>query len=175
MSLRTTITNQRIQRRIFLTIKNILYKKVHIYVAIQDHFKNTKITLLKTKLLQLSQPLKDHLKIEVLFELYCELNWLLHSAFSLNFQGDQRLAITPPFPETSDSRIRALRAQVPKIQDLKFYHVKDSYEEVVQGLIKYENQLLVKNYKFGILYVKEGQTDENQYFNNGKVSETGEP
>lgn len=93
---------------------------------------------------------------------------VLSLTFSLNFQGDQRLAITPPFPETSDSRIRALRAQVPKIQDLKFYHVKDSYEEVVQGLIKYENQLLVKNYKFGILYVKEGQTDENQYFNNSK-------
>ena len=40
-------------------------------------------------------------------------------------------------------------------------------EELVPELIKFEKQNIVKNYKIGILYWKEGQT-ENESFGNRK-------
>ena len=39
---------------------------------------------------------------------------------------------------------------------------------MVSMLLSYEKKSQSKNYKFGVLYVKEGQKDENMWFNNSK-------
>lgn len=38
-------------------------------------------------------------------------------------------------------------------------------------LAEYDRQMVVKRYKFGILYVKEGQKDENEMFSNGRSNQ----
>jgi RAP1 GTPase activating protein 1 len=39
--------------------------------------------------------------------------------------------------------------------------------ELTEKLIEYDKQLVVQRYKFGVLYCKEGQTDENEMYSNG--------
>lgn len=37
------------------------------------------------------------------------------------------------------------------------------------ALLDYENNSYFKKYKFGLLYVQAGQTEENDYYSNGKL------
>lgn len=46
--------------------------------------------------------------------------------------------------------------------------MKTHSEDMVSMLLSYEKKSQSKNYKFGVLYVKEGQKDENMWFNNSK-------
>jgi len=52
----------------------------------------------------------------------------------------------------------------PELVNMKF--VKTPFAEVPAKLIEYDNQLVVTKYKFGLLYAKEGQKDENEMFSN---------
>ncbi|PRP82793.1 hypothetical protein PROFUN_10008 [Planoprotostelium fungivorum] len=58
-----------------------------------------------------------------------------------------------------------LKSKLPEMENLQL--IKASHDEEIQeALMKYENSMICKAYKFGIILVKEGQTDENQYFAN---------
>jgi len=57
-----------------------------------------------------------------------------------------------------------LKTQNEKLKDLTFHKVLD--EEITSYLLNSEQRLIPKNYKFGVLYVKEGQNHEDQYFSN---------
>ena len=39
-------------------------------------------------------------------------------------------------------------------------------------LIQYEASNIITKYKFGVLYVKPGQKDENEFYSNGKQNNT---
>jgi len=47
----------------------------------------------------------------------------------------------------------------------KFVRVKDPL--LVEDLLEFEEKMMVKRYKFGVLYVKDGQDEENEMFGNG--------
>ena len=41
--------------------------------------------------------------------------------------------------------------------------------KLVADLVRFDDSHLVRNYKFGVLYCKEGQTTEDEWFGNGKM------
>jgi hypothetical protein len=47
-----------------------------------------------------------------------------------------------------------------------FTQVKDN--ELDRKLLEFENNEISTEYKFGLLYVKDGQTTENEYYGNSK-------
>jgi len=51
---------------------------------------------------------------------------------------------------------------------LKFFKCKDP--ELIEKLCQYEKQESILKYKFGVLYCKEGQVDENEMFSNVEAS-----
>ena len=55
----------------------------------------------------------------------------------------------------------------PNLATLKFLEINDN--NVNDQLIHYDKQEMWTRYKFGLLYVKEGQSDENQMFANGMI------
>lgn len=55
--------------------------------------------------------------------------------------------------------------QEPALANAKFSKIKDP--ALNQDLIELERKLIPRNYKIGLLYVKEGQTKENEMFANG--------
>ena len=54
-----------------------------------------------------------------------------------------------------------------ELAPLKF--TKTPLPELPAKLIEYDKQMVVRKYKFGILYVKDGQTEENEMFSNGTL------
>lgn len=64
----------------------------------------------------------------------------------------------------SKDRIRGLKNENEKMKELKFYKVVD--EEIESYLLNAEQRLIPKNYKFGVLYIREGQHHEDEYFSN---------
>ena len=72
---------------------------------------------------------------------------------------DQRVLV--PF----NKKMRALKAQVPMLKDLKLTPVKNP--KFQDELLRYEEkQMPQRNYKFGVLYCKKNQTDENEMYGN---------
>jgi len=61
--------------------------------------------------------------------------------------------------------VRRYRSHTPVLANAKFSKVKDP--ALNTDLLDMERKMIAKNYKFGILYVKEGQTKENEMFANG--------
>jgi hypothetical protein len=57
--------------------------------------------------------------------------------------------------------------QEPILANAKFSKVKDPM--LCNDLLEMERKMISKNYKFGILYVKQGQTKENEMFANGTL------
>ena len=54
---------------------------------------------------------------------------------------------------------------------VKFHQVKsDEMESWNKALLLFESKLIETNYKFGVLYAKEGQTTEEEFLNNGKAA-----
>lgn len=49
--------------------------------------------------------------------------------------------------------------------------VEVAHPQLPKRLVEYERKAIFRNYKFGILYVKDGQTDENDMFGNNEPSE----
>eukprot|EP01130_Rhizamoeba_saxonica_P008825 TRINITY_DN3576_c0_g1_i1.p1 TRINITY_DN3576_c0_g1~~TRINITY_DN3576_c0_g1_i1.p1 ORF type:complete len:263 (-),score=37.36 TRINITY_DN3576_c0_g1_i1:35-823(-) len=54
--------------------------------------------------------------------------------------------------------------------DIEFIEVKDNLN-IVSDLVHMEDRILVKAYKFGVVYCKDGQTDERDMFSNNDPSE----
>jgi hypothetical protein len=55
---------------------------------------------------------------------------------------------------------------VPEISQVKFHTIKkkEYHDEIVKSLHTYEKNSICKNYKFGVLYVADGQKEEDQFF-----------
>ena len=45
----------------------------------------------------------------------------------------------------------------------------DPRADLAKPLVKYEEKLRQNCFKFGVLYVREGQTEENEIFGNSKI------
>jgi len=68
--------------------------------------------------------------------------------------------------------VKYVKILKPELAHLKLYKIR--LPEVPSKLIEYDNQLVVTKYKFGLLYVKEGQQDENDMFSNRHEESTGD-
>eukprot|EP01119_Soliformovum_irregulare_P010584 TRINITY_DN2615_c0_g1_i1.p1 TRINITY_DN2615_c0_g1~~TRINITY_DN2615_c0_g1_i1.p1 ORF type:complete len:634 (-),score=168.62 TRINITY_DN2615_c0_g1_i1:238-2139(-) len=85
---------------------------------------------------------------------------------------DRRIAIVgqsgKSFPDSLDAKIRTIRDVVPEMGQIKWTHVKEEsrLEELAAMLANFENQQIQRGYKFGVLFMKSGQKEENQFFNN---------
>lgn len=64
--------------------------------------------------------------------------------------------------------LKALVTEKPMLINTKFVRVKEPM--LVNDLLEFEEKMMVKRYKFGVLYVKEGQEEENEMFGNGTAS-----
>lgn len=62
--------------------------------------------------------------------------------------------------------VSQLHPLLPALNHVKLKEVKDS--AIREDLAHMEDRLLVKFYKFGIIYYKEGQTNEDDMFSNGE-------
>jgi len=64
--------------------------------------------------------------------------------------------------------LAALYNLMPPLRPLRLKFVKDPH--ISQDLLHLEDRLLIKNYKFGVIYCKEGQTNEEEMFSNEQGS-----
>jgi hypothetical protein len=60
--------------------------------------------------------------------------------------------------------LKVLQAAVPGLSDVELLEVKDP--ALAEDLRHMEDRLLIKAYRFGVVYCKQGQTDENDMFSN---------
>eukprot|EP01104_Vermistella_antarctica_P004499 TRINITY_DN14935_c0_g1_i1.p1 TRINITY_DN14935_c0_g1~~TRINITY_DN14935_c0_g1_i1.p1 ORF type:complete len:686 (+),score=146.16 TRINITY_DN14935_c0_g1_i1:220-2277(+) len=65
-------------------------------------------------------------------------------------------------------KMKALHNAMPTLANVKLTRVKE--EEMCHEMLQYEQNDIVKQYKFGILYIKEGQSQEDDYFANTDTS-----
>lgn len=79
-----------------------------------------------------------------------------------------RLFIPGHSTTSTGDMIKFLKTFNSDLQPLKF--TKSTWLELPPKLIEYDAQMVVQKYKFGILYVKENQTDENEMFSNVETS-----
>jgi hypothetical protein len=79
--------------------------------------------------------------------------------------GPLLLAALLSIVKRSFDAVRRYRSHTPVLANAKFSKVKDL--ALNTDLLDMERKMIAKNYKFGILYVKEGQTKENEMFANG--------
>ncbi len=60
-----------------------------------------------------------------------------------------------------------------QLQSLKFIKMKsspqsESTQQLIREICKYEKSQIATNYKFGLIYVKDGQISENDWLSNCK-------
>lgn len=66
--------------------------------------------------------------------------------------------------------VKAIEAQCKNGDKYTGLRLNDfTSNDVEAQLLKMEQKLLSKGYKFGILYCKQGQTEENDMFSNGNL------
>lgn len=80
-------------------------------------------------------------------------------------EGDERLTLlAPSFKDV----LKTLRSVRPEHASVKWSRCKDP--SIVTELISFEQQSIVTKYKFGVLFCKEGQVDEDEMFSNTEPS-----
>eukprot|EP01118_Nematostelium_gracile_P017909 TRINITY_DN779_c0_g1_i12.p1 TRINITY_DN779_c0_g1~~TRINITY_DN779_c0_g1_i12.p1 ORF type:complete len:994 (+),score=254.51 TRINITY_DN779_c0_g1_i12:1213-4194(+) len=82
-------------------------------------------------------------------------------------KGNERFLIPSQHCNSTKDMIKYIRNS-NYLGDLKLTEVAN--QDFHAKLLEFENQLIVTRYKFGLLYVKEGQTDENDMFSNSEMS-----
>lgn len=109
---------------------------------------------------------------------YCDLNIFptILLTFFLLHQGWDRCSITVSAGdlveviEKSDHRIllQSVREIRPIAKDIQFtpFAGEEHNKQLSQHLLKYEAQMISTYYKFGVLYCKDNQTDENEMYSN---------
>jgi len=63
--------------------------------------------------------------------------------------------------------VKTLKSGYPEYDRVKLSIIKDP--ELHNELLQMEKKLMFKTYKFGVLYCKDGQTDEVDMFQNGFI------
>jgi hypothetical protein len=84
-------------------------------------------------------------------------------------QGIQRFLVPEIHCSSVQDMIKYTKGIFPEVSAIKLAEV--AHPELPKCLVDYERKDIVRHYKFGILYVKEGQTDENDMFGNNDTSE----
>jgi hypothetical protein len=90
-------------------------------------------------------------------------------AYMRTKKGNTRFII-PGQHSTSKDIVKYIKATYPEYANVKFSEVYND-PELISKLIEYENQGIIHKYKFGLLYVKDGQTDEDEMFSNTETSQ----
>lgn len=66
------------------------------------------------------------------------------------------------FSATNKDIIKFIKGEMPELAEKSFRKVENGGDL----LIEFEKQEISSKYKFGVLYVKEGQTEEDQFYSN---------
>lgn len=82
-------------------------------------------------------------------------------------QRTSRIIFPDEFSSSEKDMVQYLRQTFPEIQDRKLIKWKGD-KELPDLLVKYEKSNRVRKYKFGILYAKENQVDEREWYGNSK-------
>jgi RAP1 GTPase activating protein 1 len=80
-----------------------------------------------------------------------------------NFQSTGRVSRMKP-----KQMVKLLKDEYPEYSGITFKQIKN--EDMEQELLNMELRLMVKGYKYGILYAKEGQVEEEKMFCNNDPS-----
>eukprot|EP01114_Cavostelium_apophysatum_P018177 TRINITY_DN5569_c0_g1_i1.p1 TRINITY_DN5569_c0_g1~~TRINITY_DN5569_c0_g1_i1.p1 ORF type:complete len:397 (+),score=50.28 TRINITY_DN5569_c0_g1_i1:225-1415(+) len=83
-----------------------------------------------------------------------------------NKKFDTHLSI--PHATSKSELLRQLYQAMPPLIQARLREVKK--EEITKDLLYIEDRLLIRNYKFGVIYCKEGQVSENDMFSNREGS-----
>ena len=68
---------------------------------------------------------------------------------------------------SSKAQVKALCNQLPFLAKYKLTEVKgDDADLYTENLLQYEDKEIVHEYKIGVIYAKEGQTTDDEFFNN---------
>lgn len=81
-------------------------------------------------------------------------------------QGSFRFFI--PSCNSNKEALKVVKTMFPELANIKF--TETNHPDLPQRLVDYEAQGIIRRYKFGVLYVKDGQTDENDMFSNNDMS-----
>ena len=90
-------------------------------------------------------------------------------AYMRTKKGNTRFVIPAQHSSTKDI-LKYIKTTYPELANVKFSEVY-SDNDLVNKLVEYENQGIISRYKFGVLYVKDGQTDEDDMFSNTETSQ----
>jgi hypothetical protein len=83
------------------------------------------------------------------------------------YKGVERVTI-PLRAQEEMGTIPAVKQALPHYNSMRFQKING--QQIKDRLFKYEDQLVRTVYKFGILYCKEGQTSEDEMYNNRTCS-----
>jgi hypothetical protein len=84
-------------------------------------------------------------------------------------QGDEYATITGS-SKASDALDELKRIiMAPYYDEYEWRKVKENNDELMDKLLRFEDSLHFNKYKFGVLYVKSGQTSESEIFSNGTL------
>jgi len=80
-------------------------------------------------------------------------------------RDEKRLAVVKgSFSNKKKPPIKEIMQSLSGVSPKKMHRIKDA--NIVNDLKAFEDRQLIRNYKFGLLYCAEGQTDEEQMFSN---------
>ncbi|PRP73051.1 RapGAP/RanGAP domain-containing protein, partial [Planoprotostelium fungivorum] len=84
-------------------------------------------------------------------------------------KGNFRYIIPNAFTSSVKEMIRFTKNLYPDVANVKF--VESSSGQLVDKLVEYEQQGAVKRYKFGVLYMRDGQTTDDEMYTNTETSQ----
>jgi cephalosporin hydroxylase len=91
----------------------------------------------------------------------------IHRGMVRTTKGDDRIFVPLSGSSTAAKKmVAALKASHPLLENGNF--VKISNKELINDLVALENKLLAPHFKFGVLYCKPGQLNEDDLYKNGK-------
>eukprot|EP01097_Dermamoeba_algensis_P005815 TRINITY_DN3673_c0_g1_i1.p1 TRINITY_DN3673_c0_g1~~TRINITY_DN3673_c0_g1_i1.p1 ORF type:complete len:444 (-),score=65.40 TRINITY_DN3673_c0_g1_i1:790-2061(-) len=82
-------------------------------------------------------------------------------------RGDERYIVSGA---SDKDRLKSLFTQFPEISNVKLSKPSVELPSQITSLTTYENKFITKTYKFGVLYIKEGQKTENEWYSNVETS-----
>jgi len=86
-------------------------------------------------------------------------------------KGTERIFIPVSQCTGKTAMIKYIKSLYPDLNGIKLTKMPSFLDDSIEKkLIEFEKQSIFKRYKFGLLYVKDGQTDENQMFSNNEAS-----
>lgn len=83
-------------------------------------------------------------------------------------KGSERFLVSTS--GSTKSQMKNLANQMPFLSDYKLQEVRgDDVDVFTENLLQYEDKEIVSSYKIGVIYAKDGQTTDDEYFNNAET------